>query len=386
VLLTFQGEEEAEAQGKEEAELAEESRERPEAAQEREGPAEESPEEERETGRPVPAAPSTRRLARQLEVDLSAVPASGPGGRVTAEDVRAYAEEGKAAPEGREVKEAPSGPEEREEAPEPPERPSIRPSTISAPALPDFTQWGSIERVPLRSVRRTIAQRMARAWSQIPHVTHQDVADVTEIERFRQQYEQEIEEQGGQLTLTVLAIKAVVAALKEHPRFNASLDAGTQEIVLKHYYHLGIAVDTDRGLIVPVIRDVDRKSLTELSIELVELAERTRSGEATLEDLQGGTFTITNVGPIGGTAFNPLINFPQVAILGMARARWKPVVVDGGEVSDGSSGDGPRVEPRYLLPLMLSFDHRVVDGADAARFVRAIVTVLEDPDKLLLAL
>ena len=208
---------------------------------------------------------------------------------------------------------------------------------------------------------------------------------MTQIDQFRREHQEEVEARGGKLTLTVLAMKAVIAALKEHPRFNASLDPDAEELVLKHYYHLGIAVDTDRGLIVPVVRDVDRKSLIELSEELVELAERTRNGEATLEELQGGTFTITNVGPIGGTSFSPLINYPQVAILGMARARWEPVVVEQGEDVPARMGE-LRTETRYLLPLMLAFDHRVVDGADAARFMRSVVSVLEDPDKLLLAL
>jgi pyruvate dehydrogenase E2 component (dihydrolipoamide acetyltransferase) len=324
---------------------------------------------------PVPASPSTRRLARELEVDLQAVSPSGPGGRVTAQDVRAFAETGSEA-----ARRAPKP--SAEAAPQRPQRASVRPSEISAPALPDFTQWGPVERVPLRSIRRTIAQRMARAWSQVPHVSHQDVADITQLEELRQRCRQRVEEQGGQLTLTALAMKAAVAALKEHPRFNASLDPDAQEIILKSYYHLGVAVDTEQGLIVPVIRNADRKSLTELSIELAELAERTRQGQATLEDLQGGTFTITNVGPIGGTAFSPIINYPQAAILGMARARWQPAVLQGDEGED----QVPRIEPRYLLPLVLTFDHRIVDGADAARFMRSIVSMLEDPDKLLLSL
>ena len=341
------------------------------------GPAEEESEPQAEpAGRregPVPASPATRRLARELGVDLRQVPASGPGGRVTSSDVRAFAGRGEEAPE------KPAMPPE-EKAPE--KRPPsiegvspVRPSAIPVPELPDFGHWGEVERLPLRSVRRATARHMALAWSQIPHVSHQDVADVTELEAFRQQYKDEIAEQGGSLTLTVFVMKAVVAALKAHPRFNASLDADGEEIVLKKYYHLGVAVDTDRGLLVPVIRDVDRKSISELSVELKELVMRTRDGEATLEEMQGGTFTITNPGPLGGTAFAPIINYPEVAILGMAQARWQPVIQGEGEEA--------RIRPRLLLPLVLSFDHRVVDGADAARFATLIIDILQDPDKLL---
>jgi pyruvate dehydrogenase E2 component (dihydrolipoamide acetyltransferase) len=246
-----------------------------------------------------------------------------------------------------------------------------------SPALPDFTRWGEVERVPLRSVRRSTAKQMALSWSQIPHVNHQDKADITELERFRQRHKERLEEKGGRLTPTVFAMKAVVAALKEHPRFNASLDPENEEIILKQYYHVGVAVDTDRGLLVPVIRDVDRKSITELSIELLELVQRTRSGDASLDELQGGTFTITNIGILGGTAFFPIINFPEVAILGMARARWEPIVRRNAE------GEF-ETEPRYMLPLMLAFDHRVVDGADAARFVNVVKEALETPENMLL--
>jgi pyruvate dehydrogenase E2 component (dihydrolipoamide acetyltransferase) len=243
------------------------------------------------------------------------------------------------------------------------------------PELPDFGRWGAVERVPLRSVRRSTAKHMARAWSQIPHVSHQDVADVTELEAFRQKYKDEIAAQGGGLTLTVFVMKAAVAALKAHPRFNASLDADTEEIVLKKYYHIGLAVDTERGLLVPVVRDVDRKSIAELAVEVKELVTRTRDGEASLEEMQGGTLTITNPGPLGGTAFAPIVNYPEVAILGMARASWQPVVRGKGEDAE--------IVPRFLLPLVLAFDHRVVDGADAARFTNTIIEILEDPDRLL---
>jgi pyruvate dehydrogenase E2 component (dihydrolipoamide acetyltransferase) len=230
--------------------------------------------------------------------------------------------------------------------------------------------------VQLRSVRRSTAKHMALAWSQIPHVSHHDVADITALEALRQRSKERVAERGGSLSLTVFVMKAAVAALKEYPRFNASLDADTEEIILKRYYHLGIATDTERGLLVPVVRDVDRKSVTQLSFELVDLLERTRSGDATLEEMQGGTFTITNPGPLGGTSFSPIVNYPEVAILGMARAKWQPVVRGDGEARE--------IVSRYLLPLVLTFDHRVVDGADAARFVGMVVRILEDPDTLLL--
>jgi pyruvate dehydrogenase E2 component (dihydrolipoamide acetyltransferase) len=323
---------------------------------------------------PVPASPSTRRLARELSVDLHEVPPTGPAGRVTSQDVRAFAEKA-------EEEEVPAPAEEARPEAEMPERPLFEiPEVIprgKVPSLPDFTRWGEVKRVPLRSVRRATAKQMALAWSQIPHVNHQDKADITELEHFRRRNKERIEEQGGKLTPTVFAIKAVVAALKEHPRFNASLDPESEEIILKQYYHVGIAVDTDRGLLVPVIRDVDRKSITELSVELYEIAQRTRSGEASLDELQGGTFTITNIGILGGTAFFPIINFPEVAILGMARARWEPIMrrSEAGEFE---------TEPRYVLPLMLAFDHRVADGADAARFVGVVKKALETPENMLL--
>jgi pyruvate dehydrogenase E2 component (dihydrolipoamide acetyltransferase) len=258
------------------------------------------------------------------------------------------------------------------------EEAAARPSAVAVPPLPDFERWGSVERTPLRSVRRATARHMALAWSQIPHVSHQDVADVTELEALRNRYKADIAEQGGSLSLTVFVLKAAVAALKAHPRFNASLNMETEEIVLKKYHHLGVAVDTERGLLVPVIRDVDRKSIAELSVELKELVQRARDGQVGLEEMQGGTFTITNPGPLGGTSFAPIVNYPEVAILGMAKAQWQPVV----------QGKGPeaRIVTRFMLPLILSFDHRVVDGADAARFVSMIIDVLQDPGRLLVTI
>jgi pyruvate dehydrogenase E2 component (dihydrolipoyllysine-residue acetyltransferase) len=318
---------------------------------------------------PVAASPATRRLARELGVDLQAVPGSGPAGLVTAEDVRAFATQGAA-----EAEVAAPPPEEVAVRPEEPS--AVRPSTAPIPPLPDFSRWGEVEREPLRSVRRSTAKHMALAWSQIPHVTHQDVADITQLEALRRKQMDDIAEQGGSLTLTVFVMKAAVAALKAYPHFNASLDADCEEIILKHYFHIGVAVDTERGLLVPVVRDVDRKSIAELAVELPHLVERTRSGEAKLEEMQGGTFTITNPGHLGGAGFAPIINYPEVAILGMAQARWQPVV-------QGEEGRR-EIVARLLLPLVLAFDHRVVDGAEAARFTTTLIRLLENPDKLLL--
>lgn len=315
-----------------------------------------------EKRKPVPAVPSTRRVARELGVDLYEVEPSGPGGRVTTEDVKAYSEGKEKKPE--EKAEKPAGKKERK-----------KPAS-EAPTLPDFSQWGTVEKIPLRSVRRTIAKRMKLSWSEIPHVTHADMADITELEIFRRKHKTEIEKQGGALTLTIFVIKAAVAALKSHSRFNASLDIDQEEIILKNYYHIGLAVDTDRGLLVPVIRDADRKSITDLAREFPTLADKTRKGEIEPDDMTGGSFTITNVGSLGGTGFTPIINYPQAAILGMAKARLQPVVM--GDMENF------RVKPRLMLPLVLGFDHRIADGADAARFMGEIVSALENPEKLMM--
>jgi pyruvate dehydrogenase E2 component (dihydrolipoamide acetyltransferase) len=318
---------------------------------------------------PIPAAPTTRRLARKLDVDLKDVDGSGPEGRVTDRDVRAFAETG----EGREREE--QGAEKSEES-ETSEKDDARPLRPASPELPDFRRFGPVEEVLLKSVRRATAERMTVAWAEIPHVTHTDVADITELEALRRDLKGDVERRGGRLSLTVLVMKAAVAALKAFPRFNASLDPESGKVLLKRYHHLGVAVDSDRGLLVPVIRDVDRKSVSELAVELAELVQRTRDGEVSREELQGGTFTITNPGPIGGTGFTPIINHPEVAILGLARAAWEP--------TDVGDGETPRIEPRLRLPLCLAFDHRVADGAEAARFTKRIVDSLESGKRFLL--
>lgn len=308
----------------------------------------------RREGGPVPASPATRRLARELDVDLRAVEPGGPHGRVTSDDVRAHAGE------------APEGPEETAGRARPEEE------------APDFERYGPVERVPLRGVRRATARRVATAWREIPHVTHHDDIDVTELERWRRSQEAQVAEQGGDLSLMVLVMKAVVGVLQRHPRFNASLDAAADEIVVKRHFHLGMAVDTDDGLLVPVVRDVDRIPMLDLAVEVAELVRRTRSRELEPAELKGGSFTITNVGPIGGRSFVPIVNYLEVAILGMSRTRLEQVVT--GDL------DRPRTDVRLLLPVSLSYDHRVNDGADAARFVSALGEALSDPQSLLLQL
>jgi len=314
-------------------------------------------------GGPVPAAPATRRLARELGVDLRAVAGTGPGGRVTDADVRGA---------GRAVRPQAEGPPAASGRPAG-ARP-LAPVGLEPPALPMFEQWGPIERLPLSHLRRTIAERMALSAALVPHVTHFDRADITDLDQLLRRNLEPARGRGVTLTLTSFLLKAAALALREHPTFNASLDPGAGELILKRYCHLGVAVATDRGLIVPVLRDVDRTPVLELARALGALARRVRDGKATLDDLRGGTFTVTNIGALGGTGAIPIINYPEVAILGAARAREEPVVRDG------------HVVPRLLLPLSLTFDHRVADGADGARFAADIVRRLEHPDQLLLEL
>ncbi len=323
---------------------------------------------------PIPASPATRRLARELGVDLRAVPPTGAAGLVTADDVRRFAEGAKPAS----AVEAPAP------SPKPPQEPSPSPTPSQAappsfPTLPSGAdRWGVVQRQPLRSIRRAIAKQMAISWSQIPHVSHHDEVDVTELEALRRRRAPEVEAQGGKLTLTVFAIKAAVAALKKHPFFNASIDVQAEEIILKRYYNVGVATDTEKGLVVPVLQDVDRKNVTEIAVELTALVQRTREGKASVDDMRGGTFTITNVGAIGGTGFSPIINHPEAAILGMGMARLQPKVI--GDI------ESYEIIPRLMMPLVIAFDHRVVDGAEAARFLRMVMALLEDPEKLMMAL
>lgn len=311
---------------------------------------------------PVPASPATRRLARELGVDLYGVRATGPQGLVTAEDVRRHAED---APKGADA--------EADLALD--MAGAVGP--LVSPTLPDFSQWGPVATEPLRSLRKATARQMALAWSQIPHVSNQGEADVTALEALRKRHAEAMAKDGGRLTLTVFAVKAAVTALKRFPRFNASLDMAGEQIITKQYYHVGVAADSPRGLIVPILRDVDRKSIRELALEFEGLVARAREGKTRLEELQGGTFTVTNAGAVGGGHFSPIINFPQAAILGMGRASLKPVVRPDAE------GD-PQIVPRLMLPLVLSFDHRIADGAEAIRLMQTMVATLEDPETMIL--
>ncbi len=319
---------------------------------------------------PTPASPSTRRLARELGVDLRAVTATGSGGVVTREDVEAHARQ----------KEQPSpSPPAAAVAVVAPLVPARLPAAPSPMSLPDFAKWGPVERQPFRSIRRATATQMTASWTQIPHVHCQDSIDITRLEAFRQKHKAEIAAAGGRLTMTVFAMKAVATALKTYPSFNASLDLAAQEIIVKNYFHIGIAADSENGLLVPVIRDVDRKSIKELAIELHGAITRVRSGKFNRDELQGGTFTITNAGALGGHQFSAIVNYPEVAILGLGQGRMQPVVITD---EDGKH----EIVPRLIMPIVLCFDHRVVDGADAIRFLRLVMNALEDPDELLITM
>ena len=320
---------------------------------------------------PVPASPSTRRLARELGVDLHAVTPTGSGGIVTKEDVENHARQKTTAKPSDKASESPAS--------TPPTPAAPQPAAPGRSSLPDFTRWGEIERLPFRSIRRATANQMTSSWTQIPHVHSQDTVDITKLEAFRQKHKSEIDAAGGRLTMTLFAIKAVATALKTYPSFNASLDLQTQEIIVKRFFNIGIAVDTAKGLMVPVIKDVDRKSIKELAIEVNGAIDRVRAGTHSREEMQGGTFTISNAGAIGGSSFSAIINYPEVAILGLGQGRMQPAVVT-------DERGGHQIIPRLIMPIVLCFDHRVVDGADAIRFLRLVIDALEDPDELLITM
>jgi pyruvate dehydrogenase E2 component (dihydrolipoamide acetyltransferase) len=292
------------------------------------------------------ASPSVRRLARELRIDLSKVRGSEAGGRIVTGDIRAYLVR---------LQKAADKPKAAAPAPAKPVAESI-----------DFSKWGPVTKKPLTQLRQVIARRMWESWNAIPHVTQFDDADFTRLNELRKKYAPAYEKKGAKLTLTPLVLKALVETLKKHPIFNSSLDEVAQEVVIKEYFHIGIAVDTEQGLIVPVIRDVDRKSVLDLAKELEQLAQKARDRKVTAEELKGGTFTITNQGAIGGAHFTPIINKPEVAILGLGRGAMKPVVRDG------------KIEVRMMTPLGLSYDHRVIDGGAAARFMVDLVKAMED--------
>jgi len=316
-------------------------------------------------GRSAPAAPATRQLARELGVDIKQATPTGPGGRVTQEDVQRLAAGPAAAPA------RPAAPKAAASA-----TAKVAPSGIpflEIEPLPDFEQWGPVEREPFRGIRRRVARKMVTSMVLVPHVGHTDEADITELEDIRKRENKRREGRGEpRLTMLPFVIKAITAGLRKYPSFNASLDPFGEELIFKKYYNIGIAVDTPQGLMVPVIREADRKSVNELTTEIDDLATRAREGSLLVTELQAGTFTITNVGPLGGVGLVPVINYPEVAILGMGRAKQQPVVRDG------------RIVIRTILPMTIGFDHRVADGADAARLLSALVRQLSDPHQLLL--
>jgi len=294
---------------------------------------------------PAPAAPSVRRMARELGVEIGKVAGSGPSGRISVDDVKAYAKRMLTGGAGRTGGGLPSEP------------------------LPDFSRWGEIERQPMRAVRRKTAEHLSVAWATVPHVTQCDLADITALDELRKAHAKEVEAAGGNLTVTSIAVKVVAAALRRFPQFNSSVDMQAGEIVYKKYVNVGIAVDTDRGLLVPVIRNADQKNIIQLSVELSQLSEKARNRKISLEEMQGGTFSISNLGGIGGTYFTPIVNVPEVAILGISRASMQPVY----------NGNQSQFTPKLMLPLSLSYDHRAIDGADGIRFLRWVCEALEQP-------
>jgi len=295
----------------------------------------------------APAAPSVRRIAREIGVDINKVPGTGPNGRISMDDVKAFSKK---------LHESYS-------------QGSGAGLNIKSESLPDFTKFGAINKVEMTNIRKKTADHLSYAWATIPHVTQFDKADITLLEKTRKELNKNSE---TKLTVTAILVKIIVEALKKFPQFNSSIDMEKKEIIYKSYFNIGVAVDTEFGLIVPVIKNSDKKSLTEISVDMNALAEKARNKKIGLDDLQGGSFTISNLGGIGGTYFTPIVNTPEVAILGVSRGSLEPVW----------NGYGV-FEPRLLLPLSLSYDHRIIDGADAIRFLRFVVETLEQPLRLL---
>jgi pyruvate dehydrogenase E2 component (dihydrolipoyllysine-residue acetyltransferase) len=309
----------------------------------------------------APASPSVRRLAREIGVDINEVHGSGPGGRISDDDVKEHARRilssvGSALA-----------------------RPAGAPASVP---LPDFEKWGPVERQPMSNIRRKTAEHLSHAWNMIPHVTQFDKADITPMEELRSKFRKQVEQAGGNLTVTAVLVKVLAAAVKQFPQFNSSLDVENRAIVYKKYINVGVAVDTESGLLVPVIRNADQKNITQIAVELHQLSEKARAKKLTLDEMSGGGISISNLGGIGGTYFTPIVNWPEVAILGVSRG-----IIESVFVPDGSGGpSGPplnrpqgKFEPRQLLPLSLSYDHRVIDGADAMRFLRWVVQAIEQP-------
>ncbi|MET1046281.1 MAG: 2-oxo acid dehydrogenase subunit E2 [Hyphomicrobium sp.] len=301
----------------------------------------------------VYASPSVRRIARELDVDLTKVKGTGDKGRVTKENVKTYLARGGAGSGGGMAAGA---------------------ATTGIPEIPpqDFAKYGPVETKPMSRLKRLTGPNLHRAWLNVPHVTNSDDADITDLEAYRKELDTAAKEKGYRVTMVAFLLKASVSALKEYPDVNSSLAPGKDALILKRYYNIGVAVDTPDGLVVPVIKDVDRKGVLELSQELTAVSARMRDGKIAPTDIQGATFSISSLGGIGGTNFTPIVNAPEVAILGAVRALIKPV------------WDGSAFQPRLMLPLCLSYDHRVVDGALAARFLRKICDALADVRQLVL--
>ena len=294
---------------------------------------------------PAPAAaPSVRRLARELGVDIRQITGTGPNARITVEDVQAY------------VRDAMSGGGAAAPAGAPAQQP-----------LPDFAKWGEIEKKPINNIRRKTAEHLGHVWNVVPAVTQHDKADITALEELRKKYSPMAERAGGKMTVTAIALKVLAGAVKKFPQFASSIDLQRGQLIYKKFSNIGVAVDTDRGLLVAVIRDVDRKGIVELSAELAKISEKARAGKLTLDEMSGGVITISNLGGIGGVGFSPIVNWPEVAILGISRGSVEPV------------WNGTEFQPRLMLPLSLSYDHRVIDGADAARFLRWVCEAFEQP-------
>lgn len=315
---------------------------------------------------PTAAAPVVRKLAREMGIDIDTVPGSGPNGRVLREDVEAFANGGGA------VARAGGSTDGDHPFPSAGDNGSAGGVMVPTEALPDFSRYGPIRREPAPQIRKTIARQMTRAWLNVPRVTHGDVADITELERNRKKLNENLKKDQAKMTVTAIMLKAVAAALRDYPMLNCSYDAATQEIIFKDYIHLGVAVDTPRGLIVPVLRDADKKPLPQIAAELNGISEKMKTGKIDVDkDLRGATFTVTNVGALGGNFATPMVNCPEVGILGMGKATQTPVVYEGAIVA------------RLMMPVYLSFDHRMVDGADAARFCREVISSLENPLRLI---
>lgn len=314
-----------------------------EASERKQAEANETTDSDTKKSTDVAASPSVRRLARELGIEVQQVEGTGPYSRITPDDVKAYAK----AIIGRSAHKAAAAPDSYK--------------------LPDFSKYGNIERQPLSRIRQRTAANKVASWQQIPHVFHFDKADVTHLEEFRKKYGKKVEKEGVKITMTTLLLKIMGKALEAFPKFNASLDTDNGEVIYKKYYNIGVAVDTERGLLVPVVRNVDQKSIVQLSEEVAELAEKARSKKISPDELQGGNIAISNLGGIGGTSFTPIVYRPNVAILGVSRMTAEPVFIDG------------EFKPRLLLPLILSYDHRLIDGAEAARFLRWFCEALENP-------